>query len=92
MESDFRTLRRLDTQAVVMVLLRGGGGRLRGAVGRAAAALAAVGLLLPVSPLGPTLGLVGLPGPYYAGVAVVLVLYGGALAAVRRRRGSVSRR
>ncbi|MDQ0937417.1 magnesium-transporting ATPase (P-type) [Streptomyces turgidiscabies] len=82
----------LLTQAVVMVLLRGGGGRLTGAVGRAAAALAAVGLLLPVSALGPTLGLVGLPGPYYAGVVVVLVLYGGALAAVRRRRGAVSRR
>ncbi|MDX3451056.1 magnesium-translocating P-type ATPase [Streptomyces sp. ME02-8801-2C] len=77
----------LLTQAVAMVLLRGGG-RLTGAVGRAAAALAAVGLLLPLSPLGPALGLVGLAGPYYAGVAVVPALYGGVLAVARRHRGS----
>ncbi|ELP67498.1 magnesium-translocating P-type ATPase [Streptomyces turgidiscabies] len=74
----------LLTQAVVMLLLRGGGGRIRGAVGRAAAGLAAVGLLLPLSSLGPPLGLVGLPGSYYALRAVVLGLYGGALAVARR--------
>nr|WP_203731806.1 magnesium-translocating P-type ATPase [Streptomyces sp. SID12501] len=76
----------LLTQAVVMLLLRGGGGRVTGAVGRAAAGLAAVGLLLPLSPLGPLLGLTGLPGPYYALVAAVLGLYGGVLAVARRRR------
>ncbi|WP_105968760.1 magnesium-translocating P-type ATPase [Streptomyces geranii] len=83
----------LLTQAVVMVLLRGGGRRGTGAVGRAAGALAAVGLLLPLSPLGPTLGLVGLPGSYYAALVAVLGLYGGALAVARRARGArVSRR
>ncbi|MGY1496600.1 magnesium-translocating P-type ATPase [Streptomyces sp. QTS52] len=76
----------LLTQAVAMLLLRGGGGRVTGAVGRAAAGLAAVGLLLPLSRLGPPLGLAGLPGPYYALVAVVLGLYGGALAVARRWR------
>ncbi|MEH0417598.1 magnesium-translocating P-type ATPase [Streptomyces sp. B21-083] len=74
----------LLTQAVVMLLLRGGGGRIRGAVGRAAAGLAAVGLLLPLSPLGPPLGLVGLPRAYYALLVVVLGLYGCALAVARR--------
>ncbi|MGW3649894.1 magnesium-translocating P-type ATPase [Streptomyces sp. NPDC000878] len=79
----------LLTQAVVMLLLRGGGGgRGAGVVGRAAGALAAVGLLLPLSPVGSSLGLVGLPGPYYAGLVVVPVLYGGALAVARRRRGA----
>ncbi|WUW85930.1 HAD-IC family P-type ATPase [Streptomyces sp. NBC_01451] len=78
----------LLTQAVAMLLLRGGGGRVTGAVGRAAAGLAAAGLLLPLSPLGPPLGLAGLPGPYYAPVAVVLGLYGGALAVARRWRSS----
>ena len=79
----------LLTQAVVMLLLRGGGGgRGAGVVGRAAAALAAVGLLLPLSLVGSSLGLVGLPGPYYAGLVVVPVLYGGALAVARRRRGA----
>ncbi|WP_405823413.1 magnesium-translocating P-type ATPase [Streptomyces sp. NBC_01390] len=80
----------LLTQAVVMVLLRGGGGRIRGAVGRAAAGLATVGLLLPLSPLGPPLGLVGLPGSYYALLVVVLGLYGGAVAVARRWRLSRS--
>ncbi|WP_405534905.1 HAD-IC family P-type ATPase [Streptomyces sp. NBC_00075] len=81
----------LLTQAVVMLLLRGGGGgRGAGVVGRAAGALAAVGLLLPPSPVGDSLGLVGLPGSYYAGLVVVPVLYGGALA-VGRRRSSTAR-
>lgn len=38
--------------------------------------LAAVGLLLPFSPPGPPLGLLGLPGPYHALVAAVLGLHG----------------
>ncbi|MEU3347732.1 magnesium-translocating P-type ATPase [Streptomyces sp. NPDC006700] len=85
----------LLTQALVMVLLRTGRGecgrgRLPGPVGRAAAVLALVGLLLPASPLGPPLGMTELPPPYYLLLAVVLVPYGLALAvAVRRheRRG-----
>ncbi|MEU7383347.1 magnesium-translocating P-type ATPase [Streptomyces sp. NPDC042207] len=80
----------LLTQALVMVLLRTGRGeggrrRLPGPVGRAAAVLALVGLLLPASPLGPPLGMTGLPLPYYLLLAVVLVPYGVALAAAVRR-------
>ncbi|MFE7210706.1 magnesium-translocating P-type ATPase [Streptomyces sp. NPDC057611] len=80
----------LLTQALVMVLLRtgrneGGRRRLPGPVGRAAAALALVGLLLPVSPLGPLLGMTGLPLSYYVLLAAVLAPYGLALAAAVRR-------
>ncbi|MFJ2567177.1 magnesium-translocating P-type ATPase [Streptomyces sp. NPDC087568] len=80
----------LLTQALVMVLLRTGRGeggrrRLPGPVGRAAAVLALVGLLLPASPLGPPLGMTGLPLPYYLLLAVVLVPYGLALAVAVRR-------
>ncbi|MFE9312288.1 magnesium-translocating P-type ATPase [Streptomyces sp. NPDC006706] len=80
----------LLTQALVMVLLRtgrdeGGRRRLPGPVGRAAAVLALAGLLLPVSPLGPPLGMTGLPLPYYVLLAAVLAPYGLALAAAVRR-------
>ncbi|MFF9125139.1 magnesium-translocating P-type ATPase [Streptomyces sp. NPDC014889] len=80
----------LLTQALVMVLLRTGRGecgrrRLPGPVGRAAAVLALVGLLLPASPLGPPLGMTELPLPYYLLLAAVLVPYGLALAAAVRR-------
>ncbi|GED84054.1 magnesium-translocating P-type ATPase [Streptomyces sp. 6-11-2] len=80
----------LLTQALVMVLLRtgrdeGGRRRLPGPVGRAAAGLALAGLLLPVSPLGPPLGMTGLPLPYYVLLAAVLAPYGLALAAAVRR-------
>ncbi|MFI6245711.1 magnesium-translocating P-type ATPase [Streptomyces sp. NPDC051016] len=73
----------LLTQALVMFLLRGG---VRpGPVGRAAAALAAVGLLLPPSPLGAALGMTGLPPAYHLLLAAVLGLYALALRAVRAR-------
>jgi len=76
----------LLTQAVVMLLLRTGRrtlrGRAPGPVGRAAAVLAAVGLLLPPSPLGAALGMTGLPLPYYLLLAAVLGLYALALRAV----------
>ncbi|MEU6197599.1 magnesium-translocating P-type ATPase [Streptomyces sp. NPDC047061] len=73
----------LLTQALVMLLLRGGSRR--GPVGRAAAALAAVGLLLPPGPLGGALGMTGLPPAYHVLLAAVLALYALALRAVRAR-------
>ncbi|MER5791556.1 magnesium-translocating P-type ATPase [Streptomyces sp. NPDC001980] len=73
----------LLTQALVMFLLRGG--TRPGPVGRAAAALAAVGLLLPPGPLGAALGMTGLPPAYHVLLAAVLGLYALALRAVRAR-------
>ncbi|MFD3573773.1 cation-translocating P-type ATPase [Streptomyces sp. NPDC058644] len=79
----------LLTQALVMLLLRTGRrraeGRTPGPVGWSVAALAAVGLLLPLSPLGPLLGMTALPGLYYLLLAVVLGLYAAALGVLRRR-------
>ncbi|MFF7333594.1 magnesium-translocating P-type ATPase [Streptomyces sp. NPDC008150] len=88
----------LLTQALVMVLLRVGRPTARrgtpGAVGLAALGLSAVGLLLPVSPLGSLLGLTALPVTYYALLVVVLALYATALRAASRRweRGHRDRR
>ncbi|MGW4879329.1 magnesium-translocating P-type ATPase [Streptomyces sp. NPDC004262] len=73
----------LLTQALVMYLLRGGSRP--GPIGWAAAALAAVGLLLPSSPLGAALGMTGLPPACPLLLAVVLALYAPALRAVRAR-------
>ncbi|MFG2129920.1 magnesium-translocating P-type ATPase [Streptomyces sp. NPDC048751] len=79
----------LLTQALAMMLLRtgrrAGRGRRPGPVALAAAALAAVGLLLPPGPLGAALGMTGLPTPYYPLLAVVLGLYGLTLKALTRR-------
>ncbi|MFE7166135.1 magnesium-translocating P-type ATPase [Streptomyces sp. NPDC057616] len=80
----------LLTQALVMVLLRAGrrsatGGR-PGPIGWAAGALATVGLLVPVSPLGSLLGLSPLPLLYYLLLAAVLALYAVGLVAVRARQ------
>ncbi|MFC8124907.1 magnesium-translocating P-type ATPase [Streptomyces sp. NPDC057302] len=81
----------LLTQALVMLLLRTGRrraeGRTPGPVGLSVAALAAVGLLLPLSPLGPLLGMTALPVLYYPLLAVVLGLYAAALGVARRRWG-----
>jgi Mg2+-importing ATPase len=86
----------LLTQAMVMLLLSTGrraeGSRVPGPVGLAAAGLAAVGLLLPPSPLGGALGMTALPAAYYLLPAVVLGLYALALAAARPGTGGVSRR
>ncbi|MDQ0752169.1 Mg2+-importing ATPase [Streptomyces africanus] len=80
----------LLTQALVMLLLRTGrrdeGSRAPGPVALAAAGLAAVGLLLPPSPLGTALGMTALPAAYYLLPAVVLGLYALALAAARARQ------
>ncbi|MDV7219065.1 magnesium-translocating P-type ATPase [Streptomyces prunicolor] len=79
----------LITQALVMTLLRSGRhaaeGRIPGPIGWAAATLTAVGLVLPVSPLGSLLGLTPLPTLYYLLLAAVLVLYTAGLMAVRAR-------
>ncbi|MFJ9902528.1 magnesium-translocating P-type ATPase [Streptomyces sp. NPDC101152] len=77
----------LITQALVMVLLRAGrdtAGSLPGPVGWAAGALAAVGLLLPVTPFGSLLGLTPLPPLYYLLLTAVLGLYTAGLVAVRK--------
>ncbi|MCQ4045214.1 HAD-IC family P-type ATPase [Streptomyces rubrisoli] len=74
----------LITQALVMLLLRTARGPLPGALRWATGALAAVGLLLPLSPLGAALGLAALPMAYYGCLVMVLVAYGLALAACRK--------
>ncbi|MGW2489331.1 magnesium-translocating P-type ATPase [Streptomyces sp. NPDC001606] len=85
----------LLTQALVMVLLRAGRGaagrRGPGPVARAALVLAAIGLVLPVSPLGPALGLPALPAVYYLLLTAVLALYALALPALRSGAGSGTR-
>ena len=79
----------LVTQALVMLLLRAGRrtaeGRGPGPIGRAAAALAAVGLLLPLSPFGALLGFTPLPPLYYLLLAAVLALYAAGLGTVGAR-------
>jgi Mg2+-importing ATPase len=84
----------LLTQALVMLLLRTGRslaeGRGPGPVGWAAAALAAVGVLLPLSPLGAVLGMTGLALPYYVLLAAVLGLYALALRGLRATSGLYS--
>ncbi|WP_371591070.1 MULTISPECIES: magnesium-translocating P-type ATPase [unclassified Streptomyces] len=79
----------LLTQALVMLLLRTGRrtaeGRTPGPVRWAATGLAAVGILLPLTPLGPWLGVSGLPPLYYPLLAAVLVAYALALVLLRRR-------
>ncbi|MEV6260138.1 magnesium-translocating P-type ATPase [Streptomyces sp. NPDC051784] len=77
----------LLTQALVMLLLRTGLRPAPRPLRLAAAALAAVGLLLPLTPLGTPLGLEPLPPAYYALLALILTAYAAALRLfVRRRR------
>ncbi|MFD7862030.1 magnesium-translocating P-type ATPase [Streptomyces sp. NPDC059783] len=79
----------LLTQALVMVLLRTGRsaaeGRGGGPLRAAAAGLAAVGVLLPLSPAGPLLGMSALPPLYYLLLGSVLALYACGLSWARRR-------
>ncbi|MFE4858922.1 magnesium-translocating P-type ATPase [Streptomyces sp. NPDC056670] len=72
----------LLTQALVMVLLRTGRG---GGIPVTAGVLALTGLLLPLSPLGPLIGMAALPLAYYPLLALVLSLYAGALYWLTRR-------
>ncbi|MFG2639001.1 magnesium-translocating P-type ATPase [Streptomyces sp. NPDC048362] len=79
----------LLTQALVMVLLRAGHrgtqGRRPGPVSWAAIALSVIGLALPLSPLGPLVGLAALPTAYYLLLSLVLALYAAVLPMVRAR-------
>ncbi|OCC12525.1 Magnesium-transporting ATPase, P-type 1 [Streptomyces sp. PTY087I2] len=79
----------LLTQALVMVLLRTGRSaaerRAGGPLRAAAAGLAAVGVALPLTPLGPLLGMSALPLLYYLLLGSVLGLYAVGLTAARRR-------
>ncbi|AWL84613.1 magnesium-translocating P-type ATPase [Streptomyces griseus] len=79
----------LLTQALVMVLLRTGRSaverRAGGPLRAAAAGLAAVGVALPLTPLGPFLGMSALPPLYYLLLGSVLGLYAVGLTAARRR-------
>ncbi|WP_436849190.1 cation-transporting P-type ATPase [Streptomyces atriruber] len=81
----------LLTQALAMLLLRTTyATATRGSIAatpvtRAAMALAAAGILLPLSPLGPPLGMTPLPLLYYALLALVLALYATALLTLRTR-------
>ncbi|MFC9176169.1 MULTISPECIES: magnesium-translocating P-type ATPase [unclassified Streptomyces] len=79
----------LLTQALVMVLLRTGRSaaerRAGGPLRAAAAGLAVVGVLLPLTPLGPFLGMTALPPLYYLLIGSVLGLYAVGLTAARRR-------
>ncbi|MGK5731233.1 HAD-IC family P-type ATPase [Streptomyces sp. URMC 124] len=79
----------LLTQALVILLLRAGRDaaerRVPPPVLLATAGLAVAGLLLPLSPLGPPLGMTALPPLSYGLMAVVLTLYGAALAVARAK-------
>lgn len=81
----------LLTQALVMLLLRTGrraaGGRAPGAVRWAATGLAVIGVVLPLSPMGPWLDLMPLPAVYYPVLGALLVLYAAALLVLHRRTG-----
>ncbi|MFF2508964.1 magnesium-translocating P-type ATPase [Streptomyces sp. NPDC058067] len=81
----------LLTQGLVMLLLRTGRGgsgprrRTPSPVRWAVAALAVVGIALPLTPVAGPLGMTPLPPVYYALLAAVLALYALALTAVKRR-------
>ncbi|QYC38995.1 Magnesium-transporting ATPase, P-type 1 [Nonomuraea coxensis DSM 45129] len=72
------------TQAAIMLLLRPVR-RVSRPLGLATGALAVAGLLLPLSPLAPALGLVRLPVTSVLWLLLVLVLYAGVLVALTAR-------
>ncbi|MFJ2769255.1 magnesium-translocating P-type ATPase [Streptomyces sp. NPDC087300] len=78
----------LLAQSLVILLLRTGPRPAPGPLRAAAAALAAIGVLLPLTPLGAPLGLAPLPLPYYGLLAGILAVYALVLGAigVRARR------
>ncbi|MFK4037096.1 HAD-IC family P-type ATPase [Nonomuraea wenchangensis] len=86
-ESAFHTgwlVENVLTQAAIMLLLRPVA-RVSRPLGLATGALAAAGLLLPLSPLAPALGLVALPVTSLLWLLLVLVLYAGVLVALTTR-------
>ncbi|OPC79170.1 magnesium-translocating P-type ATPase [Embleya scabrispora] len=78
----------LLTQALVILLLCTGRGvavrRASRPILIASAGLAVIGVLLPLTPVAPALGMASLPIGYYPVLAGVLALYAGALTPVRR--------
>ncbi|MEU4510608.1 magnesium-translocating P-type ATPase [Nonomuraea wenchangensis] len=86
-ESAFHTgwlVENVLTQAAIMLLLRPVT-RVSRPLGLATGALAAAGLLLPLSPLAPALGLVALPVTSLLWLLLVLALYAGVLLALTTR-------
>ncbi|MFJ2030113.1 magnesium-translocating P-type ATPase [Streptosporangium sp. NPDC087985] len=75
----------LLTQALIMLLLRPHW-QVSRPLWAATGALAAVGLLLPLSPLAPALGLTTLPVTYYLLLMIVMTVYGGVLVVLSRTR------
>ncbi|MEU0564815.1 magnesium-translocating P-type ATPase [Nonomuraea sp. NPDC005983] len=87
-ESAFHTgwfIENMLTQAVIMLLLRPTT-RVSRPLGLATGALAAVGLLLPLSPLAGAFGLLALPAASYLWLLLVAIAYGGVLLVLSRRR------
>ncbi|MDF5753603.1 magnesium-translocating P-type ATPase [Spongiactinospora sp. TRM90649] len=87
-QAAFRTgwfVENLFTQALIMLMLHPGRGVSR-PLWLATGALAAAGVLFPLSPLAPALGLVVLPASYYLLLCVLLLVYGVALALSVRLR------
>ncbi|MEU9205113.1 magnesium-translocating P-type ATPase [Streptomyces sp. NPDC048332] len=76
----------LLAQALVMLLLRTGQRPAPRPLRLAAAALAAIGVLLPLTPVGALLGLEALPVAYYALLALILTVYAAVLGLLVRRR------
>ncbi|WEH26168.1 HAD-IC family P-type ATPase [Streptomyces sp. AM 3-1-1] len=75
----------LLTQALVLVVLRPGAGRVPKVLWAAVAGLVAVGVALPPSPVGAALGMVALPWRVWAALALLMLAYGGALRWIRGR-------
>lgn len=75
----------LLTQALVMLLMRTGARPVPRPLLVAAAALAAVGVALPFTPLGTPLGLEPLPAAYYGLLVAILSGYAAVLALLTRR-------
>ncbi|MEU6716987.1 magnesium-translocating P-type ATPase [Nonomuraea sp. NPDC046802] len=87
-ESAFHTgwfIENMLTQAVIMLLLRPTAGVSR-PLGLATGALAAVGLLLPLSPLAGAFGLVTLPAASHLWLLLVAIAYGVVLLVLNRGR------
>ncbi|MGW4407976.1 magnesium-translocating P-type ATPase [Nonomuraea sp. NPDC004702] len=87
-ERSFHTgwfIENLLTQAVIMLLLRPVA-PVSPPLWLATGSLAAIGLLLPLSPLAGPVGLTALPVTSCLWLVLVAVLYGGALAVLNRRR------
>ncbi|WP_050776832.1 HAD-IC family P-type ATPase [Streptomyces sp. SPB074] len=77
----------LLTQALVLLVLRPGAGRVPKALWAAVAGLVVVGVALPPGPVGAALGMGALPWRVWGPVGVLMVVYGLALRWMRDRLG-----